>query len=613
MISPPLADPGRPDLRSPWRFLWWIVGRQRRQVLAGSVWGVAWMVSPATIPALLGRAVEDIVRQDRSGVVRWSVVLLGLGVLQAVAGVLRHRQAVTNFLLAGTRLEQLLSQAVSRLGPRLTSEVAAGEVANLGGADVERIADLLDLSARFSGAVVSYLGVAVVLLLVSPELGAVIAVGAVAVVVVIGPLVQPLERRQTVERDRRAAASSLAADTVVGLRILRGLGGEAVFAERFGRASQGVRLAAVRTARIQSYLDATQVVLPQALILIVTWLAARRVLDHHLDPGQLVSVYAYAAFLLLPVQTLVEMSSKATSARVAAGRILEVLRLSDAVPVEAGTDGDGRPGPDGAAGPPRPPATHPAAADPDALVDPTTGLVARLGQLTAVVTSTPEAAAALVDRLGRWVDPPAALTVTLAGVALPTLALDELRRRILVVDREASVLAGPLADLLDPPSFRSPGSEGGVSLAAALETASATEIVVALPDGLATVLPERGRNLSGGQRQRLLLAQALVADPEVLVLDDPTSAVDAHTEASIGGALAGLRQGRTTVICTTSPLLLSHADRVFLLDDRVGPGGPRPAAGSHATLLVSSARYRDLVTRGADDETETVAGTDGPG
>ena len=102
----------------------------------------------------------------------------------------------------------------------------------------------------------------------------------------------------------------------------------------------------------------------------------------------------------------------------------------------------------------------------------------------------------------------------------------------------------------------------------------------ALSDGLDTELPERGRSLSGGQRQRLALARSLNADPEVLVLDEPTSAVDAHTEARIAERLGTMREGRTTIVLTTSPLLLDHVDDVALLVD-----GRVVAQGAHRDLL----------------------------
>jgi ABC-type multidrug transport system fused ATPase/permease subunit len=108
---------------------------------------------------------------------------------------------------------------------------------------------------------------------------------------------------------------------------------------------------------------------------------------------------------------------------------------------------------------------------------------------------------------------------------------------------------------------------------------------------------ERGRSLSGGQRQRLALARSLVADPQVLVLDEPTSAVDAHTEARIAHGLKQVRAGRTTVVFTSSPLVLDRADLVVFVD-----GGRVAATGRHHELLGAHTGYRAVVTRSTDDE-----------
>ena len=130
---------------------------------------------------------------------------------------------------------------------------------------------------------------------------------------------------------------------------------------------------------------------------------------------------------------------------------------------------------------------------------------------------------------------------------------------------------------------------------AAVHTAAASDVLEALPAGLATEVEERGRSFSGGQRQRLVLARALVADPEILVLVEPTSAVDAHTEAAIADRLAAARRGRATVVCTTSPLLLDRADTVALVVD-----GRVVAEGHHRELLDAEPRYRAVVTRGEE-------------
>ena len=181
--------------------------------------------------------------------------------------------------------------------------------------------------------------------------------------------------------------------------------------------------------------------------------------------------------------------------------------------------------------------------------------------------------------------------MTLGGVPLTALARDEVRRRIVVSDTSSQLFSGPLAAGLDV------GGRGGVD--AAMHTASAEDVLDGLADGIDTVVAERGRTFSGGQRQRLVLARALTTDPEILVLVEPTSAVDAHTEARIASRLRAHRVGRTTVVTTVSPLLLDAVDEVALLVD-----GRVAATGTHAALLESHAGYRAVVTR---DVSEAVS------
>ena len=567
----PLADPGNPDLRSPVRFLTWIAVGQRRTVIAGAFYGAVWMGTQGVIPAALGQAVDAIIQRSGPGLLLWAGVVLALGILQAAAGVLRHRRAVSNFLEAAVRVQQLVIRAAIRLGAGLPRQVGAGEVASLGTTDVTRIARLLDISARGTGAVVSIVIVAVILLSTSPQLGLVLLIGAPISALLVLPVMGPLERRQRAERQRRGAASSVAADTVAGLRVLRGLGGESDFAARYTLTSQAVRHATVRTALLQSILDGLQVLLPGAILVTITFLGAQLVRSGSIPPGELVADYAYAAFLALPTQTLVQAASFWSAATVAAGRVLSVLRLD--VDLSA----------------PDEPATPRGGGD---LVDEESGLRIAHGLVTAVVIADPDVASATAARLGRLTDPAGAHRVLLSGVALDTMSVAEVRRRILVVDRDPHLLVGTLRDAVDAPSARLRDADPRPTVDEALAAASGSDIVSGLDQGLDSLVSERGRSLSGGQRQRVALAAALRADPDVLVLDEPTSAVDAHTEALIGDRLGALRRGRTTVIFTTSPLLLSRADQVAFLD------AGTVTRGVHAQLLASNPRYRVVVTRG---------------
>jgi ABC-type multidrug transport system fused ATPase/permease subunit len=184
--------------------------------------------------------------------------------------------------------------------------------------------------------------------------------------------------------------------------------------------------------------------------------------------------------------------------------------------------------------------------------------------------------------------------VRLGGIDLSAARLDDVRRQVLVSDTGSGLFAGTLQDAIDPH-----GRLTREQAEAALRAANAEDVYDALPEGWQGQLDERGRGLSGGQRQRVVLARALAVDAPILVLVEPTSAVDAHTESRIAERVTALRHGRTTVVCTVSPLWLHHADRVVLLQD-----GEVVADGEHAGLLADDAVYRGVVARSLDDADE---------
>ncbi|RKN17795.1 ABC transporter ATP-binding protein [Micromonospora musae] len=560
----PAGDPGVPDDRSATRYLIWLAGRQKLIFATGILLGVTWMVAQALMPAAVGRAVDGLSRRDDGALLTWGLVLLGLGVLQAVAGVLRHQCAVRNWLAAAYRTVQLTVTAANRLGAALPRRVATGEVVSIGTSDINQIGHAVDITARGTGALVAIVTVAVILLGASVPLGLVVVLGVPVLMAVVGLLIRPLHRQQHAYRDAEGKLTTRAGDIVSGLRVLRGVGGEPMLSARYRAESQALRSHGVRVARVESLLEAAQVLLPGAFLVLVTWLGARFALDGRISPGQLVAFYGYTAFLVSPLRQLTEAVDKLTRGHVAARRVVRLLRLTpDLVdPARPATVPDG----------------------PGELVDVESGVRVPPGRFTAIAATTPEEAAAIVDRLGRYVDSDA----TLHGVPLRELPLATVRERILVADNDARLFTGPLRTELDP---RDLGDAD--ALDAALRAASATDIVEALPDGLDSRVAERGREFSGGQQQRLRLARALVAAPETLLLVEPTSAVDAHTEARIAAGLGAARPGRTTLVCTTSPLLLGHAEHVIFVED-----GKVVAEGSHAHLYDSEPRYRATVSRG---------------
>jgi len=565
----PLADPGTPDHRSPARYLLWVAAGQKATLAGGMAFGMLWMGAQALVPAILGKAIDQgIAAGDTERLLLWTTALFAVGVLQALAGIMRHRFAVVNWLSGAYRTVQVVTRKSADLGATLPKNLATGEVVSVGASDLAYIGNMLEVSARFAGAVVAFVVVAVILLSSSTLLGLVVLIGVPVMLFCLGPMLRPLHRRQSVHREAVGELNSLGSDIVAGLRVLRGIGGEDSFSTRYRRESQQVRRAGVKVATIQSVLDAAQVFLPGIFIVVVVGLGAHFALRGELSAGTLVAFYGYATFLVMPLRTATETADKLMRGLVAARRVNRVLSLTSDI-VDPAT-----------------PVVLPARGD---LVDPVSGIRARDGLLTAIVSAEPDRAAVLADRLGRYDD---TSEVRYGGVTLASATRADVRGRILVSDTGAQMFTGTLREELDPDGRRS-----DEELMAAIRTASAEDVLVALTDGLDSTVEEKGRSFSGGQRQRLVLVRALLADPSVLVLVEPTSAVDAHTEARIADRLREHRAGRSTVVLTSSPLLLDRVDEVIFV-----AAGRVVAVGKHRELLETDRQYRRTVTRQTEDE-----------
>ncbi len=570
----PLDDPGVADARTPWSFLRWIIRGQWHTIAIGMVFGVIWMTCSAVVPAVIGKAIDTgVTARDAGELWKWGGILFAVGLLQSTSGIVRHRYAVTNWLTAAYRVVQLVARQATHLGATLSKRVATGEVVAIGTNDLSHIGNAMDVLARAMGALVSFIVVAVILLQTSVTLGLVVLLGVPLLLLLLGPLLNPLQRRNLAQREMMGHLANIATDIVSGLRVLRGIGGERVFSERYRVESQKVRKAGNEVAGLQSVLDALQVFLPGVFVVIVVWLGARFAVQGRISPGELVAFYGYAAFLVMPLRTATEAANKWIRAFVSARRIVRVLALEPEIddPVTAAM---------------APPVNS-------LLIDLASELVVEPGQLTALVSEPPADAALVIDRLGRFVEG----DVLWGGVRVSDLPRAVVRERIVVSDVGALLFAGRLADQLA--GARRGQHDIEAVLTNALHTAAAADVLDALPEGLDSEVAEKGRSFSGGQRQRLVLARALALDPEVLLLVEPTSAVDAHTEARIADRLVELRRGRTTVITTSSPLMLARADVVAFLED-----GRVLARGTHSDLLATCPRYRSVVTR---DEVEEVA------
>ncbi|ANS63494.1 ABC transporter transmembrane subunit [Streptomyces lincolnensis] len=581
----PYPDPGVPDARSGPRFLWWLFRNQLGGQLRSLIWGLLHFGSISMIPFCVGLAVQAVVEHSGSRLALAGGLLGLCCVGNAVGETFLHRSAVTNWITAAARVQQLLARKAALLGSALTRRVAAGEVVAVSTGDVEKIGWFVEAFSRFTAAVLTLVLVCVGLVVYEPSLGVVVAVGLPVLALAVLPLLPRATRRADFQREKAGRATELASDTVAGLRVLRGIGGEELFLDRYRGASQEVRHAAVRSARMWSLISAIQVLLPGLLLIAVVWYGVNLARDGRIGVGELVAVYSSVMILTYPLRHFEEIAMAYSFSRPSARRAARVLAL------ERATDTEG---------------ILAAEVPTGDLYDPATGLLAPAGRLTAVVCGDPDAAGVLAERLGGHPSEQST-SVLLGGVALDDLPLDSARTAVLVQDKDPVLLSGTLRELLDVPASGEVGAEE------ALAAAQCEDVLAALAQGslgaedaMDARITERGRSLSGGQRQRLALARSLMTDPEVLVLDEPTSAVDSHTEARIAVGVRELREGRTTVVFTSSPLLLDRADRVVLVHE-----GEVTAVGVHRELVRKDPRYRAVVTRETAEEAALNGARDG--
>jgi ABC-type multidrug transport system fused ATPase/permease subunit len=548
------------------RYLMWLARHQRWLLTLNAFFGIGWMVSQALVWAAVGAAIDHgVERHNDRSLFAWVAVVVGLGLFQALCGSFRHQLAVTNWMNATYRTIQVIGRHVAKTGPAMTDEIPAGDIVNTVAADAMRIGGSYDSLARFLGAIVAWIVVSFILLATSVQLGLIVLLGVPLLGSLTIPLMRPLHHTQANQREAAGRLAALGSDTVAGLRILRGVGGEEVFLNNYREQSQLVRVAGTRIAAPQAGLESGQVLLPAVLTGLITLLGARDVMNGSLQPGQLVAFFGYTSFLTTPLRTAIEYIIQATRAYVGAGKVLRILKVDPTVAE------------------PENPVAWPVRLY--RLEDKRSGVYVERGQLSAYVTDTPDEATLIADRLGRFV----ANTedVFLNGIPIHTFALADLREHVIVSEIEPRLFSGELRYELMPH-----GIESDEEILNVLQATSSLDVLDALEDGLSTTVEERGRGFSGGQRQRLSLARAILSNADVLIMVEPTSAVDTHTEGRIAARLREIRGERTTLVATTSPLLLEKMDMVFMVSN-----GRVIESGTHAELVARSLRYRQVVLR----------------
>ena len=619
-MSPDAPLPQPPSIGAG-ALLRWLLRRAAVPVALATLAACTSNIIQATVPAFLGQALDAGIENGLNARV-WGIgaLLLVLFVVYAVGDTMLSYFGVAAWMRTAFDVDRLVGRQVSATGADLSRQVSTGEVATIIASDAEYLGNLIEYLPALLGAAASFIVVAVLMLRTSVSLGLVVILGMPLVAAIVTLVIRPLQKRQAVQREAQSAVTTITTDTVSGLRILRGIGGEDVFARRYREASQELRRRGVEVASSQATLMTLQVLLPGLFAAIVVWIAARMAVSGSLTPGGLITFYGYTAYLSWPLWVFTNSVQDYTRAIVGARRLSRLLEVTPAAgSLVERLDLD-------------PAAARPVSGN---LVDTGSGLRLEEGRMTALVCPDPEVSAELATRLGRFTD--SGPTVTLAGRPLTTMPLGQVRASIVVSGATAQLFTGTLREALDvrggpdpqpagvtdlvrAEAERTTGADvdqqvraqereapGDDRLLEAIEIADAGDVLTSLSEGLAGMITEKGRSLSGGQRQRVALARALLTEAPALVLIEPTSALDSHTEARVAARVHRARAGRTTVVVTASPLVLEACDEVVFLDS----SGAELLRSTHRELMAmarsgdaQAADYRAVVSRALGEDTE---------
>lgn len=463
--------------------------------------------------------------------------------------------------------------------------------------------------------VISGIGfIAYLMFTTSIPLALTVLIGVPVMLGLLSLIVPKLAKRRSEQRELQGKLASLTTDMLSGLRVVRGLGSEAQFQRDYNALNQQVTQASIKVAAPAALLQTVEQTLPALLSIIIISYGATLVYAAELTPGQLLSFYGYAMLLAQPMRVFSWLMSTYARAKISLEKFEKILTVTPVIADAQVTTSQ----------------INWAQAE---IKEKTSGITINPTEITALVGNNPVTTARLAESLGRL---NTSETITIDGHNLLEIPIREIRKHLITSVATNHIFAGTLRDnvagatkrtwparnvkediwtdeiervlLTETHSAPAWPDENDTQILNALNAADAHDILSSLSGGLDGLISEKGRSVSGGQRQRIALARALYANPDILILIEPTSAVDSHTESNITQKLSQWRKGKTTIIVTTSPLLLEHCDRVIVLNTpATNPTQPTAiGSGTHQQLLNETTQagelYRQIVSRATGTE-----------
>jgi ATP-binding cassette, subfamily B, bacterial len=599
---PAAAQPGGQPGQTPLWALW-----RTREYLRPYYWRLALMLAAAIISALAELVIPLVIKAVIDGPIAHGnarallplgLAATGLGVLQAALNLYRRWVQASAVTGMERSMRDALYAHVQRLHVGFHDEWQSGQLLSRAMTDLPAIRRFAGFGTIFFVTnVVTFVAVVALLIRLNWWLG--LLTGCVFLPIVA--ICTRFERRYRVlsrrAQDQQGDLATYVEEAATGVRVLKALGRRDEAAARHGEQSALVQATQVEKARLRGTFWAGLDLVPNAVIGLILLLGALAVSRDELTLGGLVAFIALALQLVWPIEAMGYILASGQEAATAAQRVYEIFdaqpAITDPANVAAADRVDRARRPQGRLRFDRVAFRYPGAADPVLR-----GVTLELepGETVALVGPNGAGKSTLLQLVPRLAEVTAG-SILLDGTDIRDLPLAELRSIVGCAFEDPTLFS---ASVRENVSYGTPGADEQAVLDAL--AAAQADFVADLPWGLDTRIGEQGMALSGGQRQRVALARAILARPAVLLLDDPLSALDVHTEARVTRALEQVMATSTALVVAHRPSTVMLADRVALLD-----GGVVVATGSHHDLLATQPRYRKLMS-GTDEPGQDQAG-----
>jgi ABC-type multidrug transport system fused ATPase/permease subunit len=568
-----------------WRLLGFLRPYRRGVIFSFLLAGAAMGVS-VLIPYLVGRTVDDI---GKEGANLWP-----LAIAVAAAGVLRLLFSVARRIVAGTvslgveyDLRNRMYQHLQSLELAFFDGQQTGQLMSRATVDLQSVRFFLGYGLIFLvQSAITIVIAAAVMFVLDPRLAAV-ALAPTPFVVWIAYRYGRRNRPATQEVQQRIAElTAEAEENIGGVRVVKAFAQEERQLRRFDTTVARVFEQSMISTRLRAFYSPFIGFLPQLGLAALLLVGGRQAINGSITDGEFIAFYGYVLMLIGPMRGLGMALGMAQRAVASGARVFELLdrepRLVAAPGAKPLPAGGGRVELRNVS------FTY----DDEELVLHGIDLDVEPGRTVAIVGPTGSGKTTLVMLIPRLYDVNEG-AVLVDGVDVRDIDPASLRREVAVVSDDAFLFSASLGENI---AYARPDASDQQVVDAA-ERAGLAELLEELPEGLNTMVGERGLTLSGGQRQRVAIARALIAEPRILILDDATSSVDASTENRIKSALGEVMTGRTTFVIAHRLSTIALADEVVVLE-----AGEIIARGTHAELLERSPLYREIAEKGLPDQ-----------